>query len=93
MLPCSLFFLPQVAQASLFGQNIGNQFIPVDQAFAFDFKQQDRQLTLNWQIRPGCYLYRQKIKLVPQQVTLGVFTLPEGLSHKDEFFGEVAIFK
>jgi thiol:disulfide interchange protein DsbD len=90
---CSLFFLPQAAQASLFSPNGGNQFVPVDQAFAFDFKQQDHQLTLNWQIRPGYYLYRQQIKLVPQQATLGSFELPAGLSHKDEFFGEVSIFK
>jgi thiol:disulfide interchange protein DsbD len=90
---CSLFFLPQAAQASLFSPNGGNQFVPVDQAFAFDFKQQDHQLTLNWQIRPGYYLYRQQIKLVPQQATLGSFELPTGLSHKDEFFGEVSIFK
>ena len=90
---CSLFFLPQAAQASLFSPNGGNQFVPVDQAFAFDFKQQDHQLTLNWQIRPGYYLYRQQIKLVPQQATLGAFELPPGLSHKDEFFGEVSIFK
>ncbi|QUY48749.1 protein-disulfide reductase DsbD [Serratia plymuthica] len=90
---CSLFFLPQAAQASLFGQSGGSQFVPVDQAFAFDFKQQNHQLALNWQIRPGYYLYRQQIKLVPQQATLGTFTLPEGLSHKDEFFGDVAIFK
>ncbi|TQI78384.1 thiol:disulfide interchange protein DsbD [Serratia fonticola] len=90
---CSLFFLPQTVQASLFGQNGGNQFVPVDQAFAFDFKQQDQQLTLKWQIRPGYYLYRQQIKLVPQQATLGKFELPAGLMHKDEFFGEVAIFK
>ncbi|MGO4746899.1 protein-disulfide reductase DsbD [Serratia quinivorans] len=90
---CSLFFLPQAAQASLFGQNGGSQFVPVDQAFAFDFKQQDNQLTLDWQIRPGYYLYRQQIKLVPKQATLGAFELPAGLSHKDEFFGEVAIFK
>jgi thiol:disulfide interchange protein DsbD len=90
---CSLFFLPQAAQASLFSPNGGNQFVPVDQAFAFDFKQQDHQLTLNWQIRPGYYLYRQQIKLVPQQATLDSFELPPGLSHKDEFFGEVAIFK
>jgi thiol:disulfide interchange protein DsbD len=90
---CSLFFLPQTVQASLFGQNGGNPFVPVDQAFAFDFKQQDQQLTLKWQIRPGYYLYRQQIKLVPQQATLGKFELPAGLMHKDEFFGEVAIFK
>ncbi|CAI2486553.1 protein-disulfide reductase DsbD [Serratia liquefaciens] len=90
---CSLFFLPQAAQASLFGQNGGSQFVPVDQAFAFDFKQQGNQLSLDWQIRPGYYLYRQQIKLVPKQATLGTFELPAGLSHKDEFFGEVAIFK
>lgn len=90
---CSLFFLPQAAQASLFGQNGGSQFVPVDQAFAFDFKQQGNQLSLDWQIRPGYYLYRQQIKLVPKQATLGAVELPAGLSHKDEFFGEVAIFK
>ncbi|BEM85151.1 thiol:disulfide interchange protein DsbD [Serratia marcescens] len=93
LLLCSLIFLPQAAQASLFGQQGGSQFVPVDQAFAFDFRQQGHQVTLNWQIRPGYYLYRQQIKLTPQQATLGAFTLPEGLSHKDEFFGEVAIFK
>ncbi|MEL5415166.1 MULTISPECIES: protein-disulfide reductase DsbD [Serratia] len=93
LLLCSLFFLPQAAQASLFAPKGSSQFVPVDQAFAFDFKQQGSQVTLNWQIRPGYYLYRQQIKLVPQQATLGAFTLPEGLSHKDEFFGEVAIFK
>ncbi|HFT7667543.1 TPA: protein-disulfide reductase DsbD [Serratia marcescens] len=93
LLLCSLCFLPQAAQASLFAPKGGSQFVPVDQAFTFDFKQQGSQVTLNWQIRPGYYLYRQQIKLVPQQATLGAFTLPEGLSHKDEFFGEVAIFK
>ncbi|HGM5492767.1 TPA: protein-disulfide reductase DsbD [Serratia fonticola] len=93
LLLCSLFFLPTAAQASLFSQNTGNQFVPVDQAFAFDFKQQNDKLTLSWQIRPGYYLYRQQIKLVPQQATLGQFELPAGLTHKDEFFGEVAIFK
>ncbi|WP_368927374.1 protein-disulfide reductase DsbD [Serratia marcescens] len=93
LLLCSLCFLPQAAQASLFAPKGGSQFVPVDQAFAFDFKQQGGQVTLNWQIRPGYYLYRQQIKLVPQQAMLGAFTLPEGLSHKDEFFGEVAIFK
>lgn len=93
LLLCSLFFLPLTAQASLFGQSTGNQFVPVDQAFAFDFKQQNDKLTLSWQIRPGYYLYRQQIKLVPQQATLGPFELPAGITHKDEFFGEVAIFK
>lgn len=93
LLLCSLFFLPHPVQASLFGQSGGNSFVPADRAFTFDFKQQGSQLTLNWQIQPGYYLYRQQIKLVPQQATLGKFELPAGLDHKDEFFGKTAIFK
>lgn len=90
---CGLWLLPLSAQASLFGGNGGSQFVPVDRAFAFDFQQKDYQLTLSWQIRPGYYLYRQQIKLVPQQAQLGAVTLPSGLSHKDEFFGEVEIYQ
>ncbi|WP_145508471.1 protein-disulfide reductase DsbD [Yersinia alsatica] len=100
LLLCSVLLAPHSAQASLFGENssFGQQssqsrFIPVDQAFAFDFRQQGDQLTLSWQIHPDYYLYRQQIKIVPQNASLGTFTLPEGIAHHDEFYGEVAIFK
>lgn len=93
LLLCSLFFLPTAAQASLFGQNAGNQFVPVDQAFAFDFKQQEHKLDLSWQIKSGYYLYRQQIKIEPRQATLNDFTLPTGIEHHDEFYGKTAIFK
>ncbi|OWF79820.1 protein-disulfide reductase DsbD [Yersinia frederiksenii] len=100
LLLCSVLLAPHSAQASLFGekssfgqQSSQNRFIPVDQAFAFDFRQQGDQLTLSWQIHPDYYLYRQQIKIVPQNASLGTFTLPEGIAHHDEFYGEVAIFK
>lgn len=79
------------AQASLFSSK--TQFVPVDQAFAFDFKQQEHKLDLNWQIKPGYYLYRQQIKIEPHQAKITPFTLPEGLDHHDEFYGKTAIFK
>lgn len=44
-------------------------------------------------MRHGYYLYRQKIELVQKQVTLRAFILSEWLSHKDECFEEVVIFK
>src|SRR5471030_2097868 len=59
---CSLFFLPLHAQASLFSQPANPQFVPVDQAFDFDFQQQGPNLSLNWKIREGYYLYRDKIE-------------------------------
>lgn len=100
LLLCSVLLAPHSAQASLFGDNASfgqkssqSRFIPVDQAFAFDFRQQGDQLTLSWQIHPDYYLYRQQIKIVPQNATLGAFTLPEGIAHHDEFYGEVSIFK
>lgn len=100
LLLCSVLLAPHSAQASLFGekssfgqQSSQSRFIPVDQAFAFDFRQQGDQLTLSWQIHPDYYLYRQQIKVVPQNASLGTFTLPEGIAHHDEFYGEVAIFK
>lgn len=100
LLLCSVLLAPHSAQASLFGENASfgqkssqNRFIPVDQAFAFDFRQQSDQLTLSWQIHPDYYLYRQQIKIVPHNATLGALTLPEGIAHHDEFYGEVAIFK
>ncbi|MBW5813992.1 protein-disulfide reductase DsbD [Yersinia kristensenii] len=100
LLLCSILLVPHSAQASLFGDNatLGqksaqSRFIPVDQAFAFDFRQQGDQLTLSWQIHPDYYLYRQQIKIVPKNATLGAFILPEGIAHHDEFYGEVAIFK
>ncbi|HDM8083302.1 TPA: protein-disulfide reductase DsbD [Yersinia enterocolitica] len=100
LLLCSMLLAPHSAQASLFGDNSSfgqkssqSRFIPVDQAFAFDFRQQGDQLALSWQIHPDYYLYRQQIKIVPNNATLGAFTLPEGIAHHDEFYGEVAIFK
>ncbi|PSH24269.1 protein-disulfide reductase DsbD [Yersinia pseudotuberculosis] len=100
LLLCSVLLAPHSAQSSLFGENASfgaknsqSRFIPVDQAFAFDFHQQGDQLNLSWQIHPGYYLYRQQIKIVPQQAALGAFTLPEGITHHDEFYGEVEIFK
>ncbi|CNI33335.1 thiol:disulfide interchange protein [Yersinia intermedia] len=83
-----------IGESSSFGQKSSqSRFIPVDKAFAFDFRQQGDQLTLSWQIHPDYYLYRQQIKIEPQHATLGKFILPEGIAHHDEFYGEVAIFK
>src|SRR5471032_1194017 len=90
---CSLFFLPLHAQASLFSQPANPQFVPVDQAFDFDFQQQGPNLSLNWKIREGYYLYRDKIELVGDKAELAAFILPKGLEHHDEFFGNTEVYE
>ncbi|KAB7895069.1 protein-disulfide reductase DsbD [Rouxiella sp. S1S-2] len=93
LLSSSLLFLPANSHASLFGDSSSQPFVQVNQAFNFDFSQQGSALKLNWQIREGYYLYRQKIEIVPENATLAAYFLPQGLSHKDEFFGDSQIYK
>lgn len=76
-----------------FGNHAGSSFLPVDQAFAFDFQQRNNQLTVSWQIQPGYYLYRQQIKLESSDAALGEINLPAGISHQDDYFGQVFIYK
>lgn len=81
------------AQASLFSNlSSSPKFVTVDQAFGFDFSQNGAALTLKWAIKPGYYLYQQKISLSPVNTVLGQVAMPEGLAHKDEFFGNSQIY-
>ncbi|ROR13600.1 protein-disulfide reductase DsbD [Erwinia sp. JUb26] len=90
LLLCALFSVS--GSASLFGQGSNSQFVPVNQAFAFDFSQQDKQLTLSWQIKPGYYLYRQQMQIRVQNATLAKWELPAGKPHEDEFYGKTEIY-
>ncbi len=87
-----LFLFTAPAFAGLFDNQGQSQFVPVDRAFAFDFQQNGRDLALHWQVKPGYYLYRQQIKLVPEGAELAAFTLPQGKWHEDEFYGKSQIF-
>lgn len=80
------------AFAGLFDAQNKTQFVPVDQAFAFDFQQAEHKLTLSWQIKPGYYLYRQQIKIVPAGADIASLAIPKGTWHEDEFYGKTEIF-
>lgn len=80
------------AFAGLFDAQNKNQYLSADQAFDFDFKQQQQDLTLSWQIHEGYYLYRKQIKITPAQAKTEPVTLPEGTWHEDEFYGKSEIY-
>ncbi|WP_213990399.1 protein-disulfide reductase DsbD [Sodalis sp. dw_96] len=88
-----LGFPPAPASAALFGSNAAPTFVKADQAFAFDFQRHGTDIRLNWQIRPGYYLYRQQIKLETVDAVLGNVVMPAGSSHHDEFFGDTQIYR
>ncbi|MDT0177033.1 protein-disulfide reductase DsbD [Pantoea sp. RRHST58] len=85
-------FIALPTQASIFSPNASSRFVPVDQAFAFDFSQQGRQLTLSWKVKEGYYLYRQQIHVSAQQAQIAPVTLPPGQPHEDEFYGKSEIY-
>ncbi|KTS35663.1 protein-disulfide reductase DsbD [Pantoea dispersa] len=80
------------AQASLFSPTTNNRFVPVDQAFGFDFSLQGHQLTLSWKVKDGYYLYRQQFHISAQHAQLAPVTLPPGQPHEDEFYGKSEIY-
>ncbi|OEY71137.1 protein-disulfide reductase DsbD [Rheinheimera salexigens] len=67
-------------------------FLPVEQAFEFDFNQQDEQLIVSWTIADGYYLYKDKIKLGGIAVSFSHPTYPASMQIEDEYFGITDVY-
>ncbi len=76
--------------SSLFDND--DEFLKVDQAFAFDFYQNGNQLEITFHIADGYYLYRKQFKITADGATIQATNLPAGESHEDEFFGIQEIY-
>ncbi|MGF1698447.1 protein-disulfide reductase DsbD [Vibrio lamellibrachiae] len=77
---------------SLFSQSDSNTFVPVDEAFPFNFYQQGNILSLDWQVKDDYYLYQSRISFSGENVTLGEIDMRQGQPYEDEFFGKVNIY-
>lgn len=69
-----------------------NQFLPVDQAFEFDFRQQDGELLLSWTIADGYYLYKEQFKFAGIAVSFSHPSYPAAMTIEDEFFGVTDVY-
>lgn len=73
----------------------GNDFLPVDQALPFSYRNADDGVTLSWDTTHGYYLYKGRIKVEATEpgVVVGTpaFSLP-GVVTQDEYFGKVTVF-
>ncbi|AVY96622.1 protein-disulfide reductase DsbD [Lelliottia sp. WB101] len=79
--------------AGLFDAPGRSNFIPADQAFVFDFQQNQHDLNLTWQVKEGYYLYRKQVSITPARATVGEPQLPAGEWHEDEFYGKSEIYR
>ncbi|MDY1037633.1 protein-disulfide reductase DsbD [Lelliottia sp. CFBP8978] len=81
------------AFAGLFDAPGRSNFIPADQAFVFDFQQNQHDLNLSWQVKDGYYLYRKQVSFTPANAQIGEPQLPAGEWHEDEFYGKSEIYR
>lgn len=84
---------------ALFGNNdqgleldSANSFVPVDQAFPFNYYQQDGKILIDWQVKEGYYLYQHSLDFTGQNLAIGPVEMENGQPYQDEFFGEVSIY-
>ncbi|MEW6997907.1 protein-disulfide reductase DsbD [Colwelliaceae bacterium BS250] len=93
LLITSFYSTTAAAQDSIFDTSLDSlfsneqEFLPVEQAFQFDFNQQDNQLEIYFAISDGYYLYKDKFKFKATAAEFTPPSLPLGKDHEDEYFG------
>ncbi|MGH8446933.1 MAG: protein-disulfide reductase DsbD N-terminal domain-containing protein [Solimonas sp.] len=74
-----------------------DELLPAAQAFdLMPVERRHGTLHLSWNVAPGYYLYRQRIRveaLAPSDVAVQAIRLPAGIDHVDEHFGTVQIYR
>jgi len=83
---------PAAAQLKL-GASTDNLLEP-EKAFRFSARSADASsIEVRFDIAPGYYLYRERFRFAAEGAKLGAPQFPEGIPHKDEFFGEMHIYR
>ncbi|AUJ71386.1 protein-disulfide reductase DsbD [Pseudoalteromonas sp. NC201] len=67
-------------------------FLPVKEAFKFDFDQQGNTLFVGWDIADGYYLYKKNLQIIAKQADIQVPELEQGKMVEDEFFGRTEVY-
>ncbi|RXE84620.1 protein-disulfide reductase DsbD [Pseudoalteromonas sp. A757] len=67
-------------------------FLPVTEAFKFDFDQQGNTLFVGWDIADGYYLYKKNLQIIAKQADIQVPELEPGKMIEDEFFGRTEVY-
>ncbi len=77
-------------------QGAGDQLLEPDQAFSFSAHINEQQeISLNWRVADGYYLYQDKIKITPvspKDLSLKAIDFPTGTQKYDEIFGDTLVY-
>jgi thiol:disulfide interchange protein DsbD len=87
--------LPAMAQFKLGGA--ADNLLEPEKAFRFSARALDAtNVEVTFAIANGYYMYRERMQFAAEgnaQVRLGAAVFPTGIKHKDEFFGEMEIYR
>lgn len=91
------FFSQAQSTNALAALQQGSQFLPVEQAFVMDFRQQassggQQKLQVSFTIADGYYLYKDKFKFVGIDAAFSHPQYPKGMMITDEYFGESEVY-
>jgi len=78
------------------GDSTSDQLLEPDDAFSFSAStNKSGEITLNWQVADGYYLYKEKVKVTPvepKNLQLQALVFPKGKEKKDEIFGDTIVY-
>jgi len=76
------------------GHAMAAELLEPEQAFRFAARVADAShVEVRFTIADGYYLYRDRLRFSAEGARLGQAELPAGLPHKDEFFGDMPIYR
>ena len=70
-------------EISNFSTSNDDEFLDVNDAFAFNFLQQDNKLVINFDVQEGYYLYQHQFKFTPENASISPVDLPVGTEYDD----------
>jgi thiol:disulfide interchange protein DsbD len=83
---------PALAALNLGGST--DNLLEPEKAFRFSARMLDESaVEVRFAIAEGYYLYRDRLRFAAEGARLGAAELPQGLPHRDEFFGEQQIYR
>ncbi|WP_070969848.1 protein-disulfide reductase DsbD [Vibrio sonorensis] len=72
--------------------NNSNTFVPVGEAFPFNYYQDSNAINIDWQVKSEYYLYQERISISGENVTVSGVEMRDGEPYTDQFFGDVHIY-
>jgi len=92
LLLCLSFVSQAQSTNALAALQQGSQFLPVEQAFVMDFRQQENKLQVSFTIADGYYLYKDKFKFAGVDTAFSHPVYPKGVMIHDEYYQDSEVY-